>query len=385
MDLLQCPHGLRRHSHDKTGLPMTGRPGFESRSMLPRVDLNSWNCNNSCLQALALSPRSELSDSRQSSSTRQSALANYATEGGRSPMISPRSSPQLHRRGVTPVVPPPPLPPRRASPTLGSPTNSPSSHLSVPNEEAPPPPCTCVVTVVTQDTDQSDTSPAMLDTRYDVLATSSTSSATPRTSSNCHVRHQSCPSLPSSSAVALPSKSHTTPLFPPPLPPQVVAPVPPSSQGPPLQRQHSGGNTIHYAELADIMEEPSYENTVIVHGNPQTMKSLHSTSETDMMSSVAYSKIVSLGGSENRLTGSSSGGPSNGRPWGKEASEAQKQHYQRGETSVAYENLNMDYIMQLTSEGYAQDAVIRALGITRNDIEMAWDILHEFATKQTSA
>nr|CAD7576975.1 unnamed protein product [Timema californicum] len=368
MDPLQWPHGLRCHSRDKTGLPMTGRPGFESRSMLPR-DLNSWNCNNSCLQALALSPRSELSDSR----------------GGRSPMISPRSSPQLHRRGATPVVPPPPLPPRRASPTLGSPTNSPSSHLSVPNEEAPPPPCTCVVTVITQDTDQSDTSPAMLDTRYDVLATSSTSSATPRTSSNCHVRHQSCPSLPSSSAVALPSKSHTTPLFPPPLPPQVVAPVPPSSQGPPLQRQHSGGNTIHYAELADITEEPSYENTVIVHGNPQTMKSLHSTSETDMMSSVAYSKIVSLGGSENRLTGSSSGGPSNGRPWGKEASEAQKQHYQRGETSVAYENLNMDYIMQLTSEGYAQDAVIRALGITRNDIEMAWDILHEFATKQTSA
>ncbi|CAG2068627.1 unnamed protein product, partial [Timema podura] len=191
--------------------------------------------------------------------------------------------------------------------------------------------------------------------------------------------------LSSSSAVALPSKSHTTPLFPPSLPPQVVAPVHPSSQGPPLQRQHSGGNTIHYAELADITEEPSYENTVIVHGNPQTMKSPHSASEADMTSSVAYSKMVSLGGSENRLTGSSSGGPSNGRPWGKEASEAQKQHYHCGETSVAYENLNMDYIMQLTSEGYAQDAVIRALGITRNDIEMAWDILHEFATKQTSA
>lgn len=71
----------------------------------------------------------------------------------------------------------------------------------------------------------------------------------------------------------------------------------------------------------------------------------------------------------------------------KEASDAQKQHYQRSsvsEASVAYENLNMDYIAKLTSEGYAQDAVIRALGITRNDIEMAWDILHEFATKQTT-
>ena len=72
---------------------------------------------------------------------------------------------------------------------------------------------------------------------------------------------------------------------------------------------------------------------------------------------------------------------------GKEATEAQKQQYQRSsasEANVAYENLNMDYIAKLTSEGYAQDAVIRALGITRNNVDMAWDILHEFVTKQTT-
>jgi len=46
-----------------------------------------------------------------------------------------------------------------------------------------------------------------------------------------------------------------------------------------------------------------------------------------------------------------------------------------------YENLNMDYITRLTSEGYSQELVIRALGISRNDIEMARDILHEFATR----
>lgn len=34
--------------------------------------------------------------------------------------------------------------------------------------------------------------------------------------------------------------------------------------------------------------------------------------------------------------------------------------------------------------GYTQDAVIRALGITRNDVAMACDILHEFGTKQTT-
>lgn len=52
--------------------------------------------------------------------------------------------------------------------------------------------------------------------------------------------------------------------------------------------------------------------------------------------------------------------------------------------SVPYENLNMDYIAQLTREGYTHDAVIRALGITRNDVEMACDILHEFATKRST-
>lgn len=49
--------------------------------------------------------------------------------------------------------------------------------------------------------------------------------------------------------------------------------------------------------------------------------------------------------------------------------------------SVCYENLNMDYIKKLVSEGYSRDAVIKALGITRNNVDMACDILHEFGTK----
>ncbi|CAH2005713.1 unnamed protein product [Acanthoscelides obtectus] len=51
------------------------------------------------------------------------------------------------------------------------------------------------------------------------------------------------------------------------------------------------------------------------------------------------------------------------------------------ETNVSYENLNMDYIQKLVSEGYSRDSVIKALGITRNNIDMACDILHEFGTK----
>lgn len=50
-------------------------------------------------------------------------------------------------------------------------------------------------------------------------------------------------------------------------------------------------------------------------------------------------------------------------------------------STVAYENLNMDYIKKLVSEGYSKDAVIKALGITRNNVDMACDILHEFGTK----
>ncbi|KAJ8967940.1 hypothetical protein NQ317_016034 [Molorchus minor] len=51
------------------------------------------------------------------------------------------------------------------------------------------------------------------------------------------------------------------------------------------------------------------------------------------------------------------------------------------ETNVSYENLNMDYIKKLVSEGYSKDSVIKALGITRNNVDMACDILHEFGTK----
>jgi E3 ubiquitin-protein ligase CBL len=51
--------------------------------------------------------------------------------------------------------------------------------------------------------------------------------------------------------------------------------------------------------------------------------------------------------------------------------------------SAAYENVNIEHITRLTALGFAQDAVIRALGITRNDLEMARDILHEFATKSS--
>lgn len=49
--------------------------------------------------------------------------------------------------------------------------------------------------------------------------------------------------------------------------------------------------------------------------------------------------------------------------------------------NVPYENINLEYIARLMSEGYSKENVITALGISRNNIEMACDILHEFVSK----
>lgn len=49
--------------------------------------------------------------------------------------------------------------------------------------------------------------------------------------------------------------------------------------------------------------------------------------------------------------------------------------------NVPYENINLEYIARLMKEGYSKENVITALGISRNNIEMACDILHEFVSK----
>lgn len=51
--------------------------------------------------------------------------------------------------------------------------------------------------------------------------------------------------------------------------------------------------------------------------------------------------------------------------------------------NVPYENINLEYIARLMDEGYSKENVITALGISRNNIEMACDILHEFVSKSS--
>jgi E3 ubiquitin-protein ligase CBL len=51
--------------------------------------------------------------------------------------------------------------------------------------------------------------------------------------------------------------------------------------------------------------------------------------------------------------------------------------------NVSYENINLEYINRLMHEGYSKENVMAALSISRNNFEMACDILHEFvASKQ---
>lgn len=48
--------------------------------------------------------------------------------------------------------------------------------------------------------------------------------------------------------------------------------------------------------------------------------------------------------------------------------------------NVPYENINLEYINRLMNEGYSRENVVAALGISRNNFEMACDILHEFVS-----
>ncbi|KAH9368986.1 hypothetical protein HPB48_016022 [Haemaphysalis longicornis] len=188
-------------------------------------------------------------------------------------------------------------------------------------------------------------------------------------------------------------------------PPTIVtlAPSPPSST---QQRAPSPLPAVHYAELADLFQEPSYANTELTgHGEeehpgalpgyiPLLCPSRHMHTLPLVLPLVVETARVCafllfsflLRRENSRTTHTKADAESEAlvsasevlrtlRPLATSALENKEND------RVSYENLHMDYISELTSEGYAQDAVIRALGIARNDLQMARDILHEFAGK----
>lgn len=58
-------------------------------------------------------------------------------------------------------------------------------------------------------------------------------------------------------------------------------------------------------------------------------------------------------------------------------------HNNSNNVNVSYENINLEYINRLMKEGYSKESVISALCISRNNFEMACDILHEFVSTST--
>lgn len=101
-------------------------------------------------------------------------------------------------------------------------------------------------------------------------------------------------------------------------------------------------------------QDPHYENTIVIRGTKQHVV-----------------KNINLEANRAHLTALMRGRDDPGGT------------VTKPESAAAYENVNVEHITRLTALGFAQDAVIRALGITRNDLKMACDILHEFATKSS--
>ncbi|XP_037278484.1 E3 ubiquitin-protein ligase CBL [Rhipicephalus microplus] len=326
----------------------------------PFEDPNTWT---SSLQALALSPRSETADGSRSCS--------------RSPLVSPHSSPMVTRRIATTA--PPPVPPRRASPTNtpgqspgtsprhqtlfrpgtdeyingGAPSRTSSTPQSSPENSG---------TSVTYSEVQHDTG---LFARSSCSGSSSNPGSASSSSSGCCLGPRPSSSFPPTIVTVAPS------------PPNTNGTWPGGGSSAPLQRAPSPlpAPSIHYAELAELFEEPSYANTELsaatgLAANPVPRQTEPSSLDSLLCSPLPGSANGSVGTSqkiEKRLRML--------RPLGTSALENKEND------RVSYENLHMDYISELTSEGYAQDAVIRALGIARNDLQMARDILHEFAGK----
>uniref|UniRef100_A0A1Y1KS97 E3 ubiquitin-protein ligase CBL n=1 Tax=Photinus pyralis TaxID=7054 RepID=A0A1Y1KS97_PHOPY len=257
-----------------------------------------WSCSGSSLQALALSPRSEIS----------SAV---------SPMISPRSSPRSIRRSITPTTAiPPPLPPRKNSPTMEqtvpttSTNGSASSNGSIEESRLNLQQLPLAQLTLKSNSLQDINRESSVSTTDSLVELSSPATIYGIVISDYNLDSKSFSKesqyWPTSQLNACPTKSNTTPNF--------------------------NDAQIDFLK-STFTREPPYENIRINMPMPPRSKERYNPLTSD----------------ENN--------------------------------SVCYENVNIDYIKKLVGEGYSRESVIKALGITRNNVDMACDILHEFGTK----
>ncbi|CAG2165491.1 unnamed protein product [Oppiella nova] len=163
----------------------------------------------------------------------------------------------------------------------------------------------------------------------------------------------------------------------------------------PTQANHlSTNNTTVVAfssiEFNELIEEHSYANTDLNVSRRNELEPIQSSSlSTTSSTSSSPSSISSKSDQNSSLSTTSSTSSS---PSSISSKSDQKNHSpilslgtslleNKENDGVSYVNLHMDYISQLISEGYCQESVIRALGIAKNDLQMARDILHEFVSK----
>ncbi|CAB3373696.1 Hypothetical predicted protein [Cloeon dipterum] len=239
-------------------------------------DLETWSLSSPSLQALALSPRTETPSTDHKNET--------------SPLQSPVESP-THQVAKRPV-PPPPLPPRRNSPTHGAVsliTSNSSNALSLPLDNTPPTP------------EQRGASGS--------------------------IEEAAASKKPPPPAI---------PATPPAGKPAAPAPIPtPRPRTPQPNNSTSGA--------------PSAAAPVPLSRRVRSCSNEHLASSTTAAAAAAAVSPKSNNSSE----------------------------------SDSYEHLAVaaEHVNQLISEGYAEEAVVRALGISKNDLAMAGNILHQFATK----
>lgn len=168
-------------------------------------------------------------------------------------------------------------------------------------------------------------------------------------------------------------------------PPIPIEPQPPQTPSPVL-----GAAANNSAELVPKVEPPKIQDgdvdyddsTVIIVGPAETITGIIDTRPLDERNN---KPITMFGGSTNDISFDTSslfyerlsslkeynsGTNGTGIVTGPDSSNA-----------ISYENINYEYITRLTSKGYSKENAIQALGISRNNFDIACDILHEFFSK----
>ncbi|XP_014681690.1 PREDICTED: E3 ubiquitin-protein ligase CBL-B-B-like [Priapulus caudatus] len=325
-----------------------------------------------------------------------------------SPFVSPGNSPMASRRNVDlHHQKPPPVPPRRLSPTV-SPTSSP--HISRRQPPAPP----------------TDEAP-LLQERCNSLPTTSTAGGASAGGSYAEVRHAAHarvvaataadpPPLPLSRSsdvahgrgrspdafhharVSEPLHSYNQALLPvlrsaehgevaPPVPVPRTRTLEASTTPPPVPSHPSRtksppiGSQLNYAEIMPNTADELHAGDSKTDVNSTSMTSRpppvppSSTKPHKDRDSSGHSTSPSLQLLSPKLCQQSIAGRM-------QNADLENNSDNEMEARGSYENINVNYIACLTAEGYAQDVATRALAIARNDLKMAQDILQNFVLKK---